>query len=132
MTLIIPFGTFGSSIGMYRLVHVIYTYIYPRRVHAVFFDSDPVKFCARLLCAIAKTSPVAFLFCFCFLDFSTVVSLGEMWSTLEPSFSAKKAGDYPPPSSPPEVRPRDGHLEHVCKISWATSQKRPGYFYFCA
>ena len=43
-------------------------------------------------------------------------------------YSAKKKGSPPPP----EARSRDGHVEHVCKISESIPLKRRGHLDFCA
>ena len=62
----------------------------PANVHTV-FSIQTAKFCARLLCALAKTSPVArgggggVL-----SDFSSVKIFWQMWPTLDQTFSAKK------------------------------------------
>ena len=59
----------------------------PRR-----FSIHTVKFCTRLLCALAKTSIV---FCFCFLPgFSPVKIFRKMWTTLAQIFSAKKKKNW--------------------------------------
>ena len=42
-----------------------------------------------------------------------------MWPTLNDFFSAKKTNK----KTLLEVRPRDGHVEHVCKISGSVSLK---------
>ena len=57
----------------------------PADVHAV-YSSQTVKFCKRLLCALAKTSPDDFLF---LQDFSSVEISQKMWTTLAQLFSAK-------------------------------------------
>ena len=43
------------------------------------------------------------------------------------NFSAKKRR-----RNSPEVRPRDGHVEHVCTASGSIPRKRRGHLEFCA
>ena len=76
-------------------------------------------------CAVAKTSPVVFFF---YLILRQLTFLGKCGPSYDQLFSAKEKRRPPPP----EVRPRDGHVEHVCKTSGFISQKRRGHFDFWA
>ena len=58
----------------------------PANVHAIFLIQT-VNFCTRLLCAIAKTSPVVPFF---LSDFSSVKGFRKMWPTLDKHISARK------------------------------------------
>ena len=75
-----------------------------------FFDSDREIF-ARLLCALAKTSPDVCVFVFFY--FSSFKIFRKMWTTLVQFFSAEEEKR----KTSPRVRPWDGHVEHVCKNS---------------
>ena len=71
----------------YRLVHVKNPkFIPPANAHAV-FSIWTLKFCKRLLCALAKTSPVFFFSRL--TEFSSVKVYRKMWVTLAQLFSAK-------------------------------------------
>ena len=60
----------------------------PANVRA-FFSVQSVNF-ARLLCALAKTSPVFFLVFMFLPEFSSVKILRKMWATLWPDFFREK------------------------------------------
>ena len=71
-----------------------------------------MKFCTRFLYAITNTSP-ACVYYFCLSDFSSVkVFFGNVAHLRPNCFSEKKKN-----GTLPGVRPRDGHVEHVSKIS---------------
>ena len=107
MNIEVPTSKYDRQAG---LVHVENPKCIPwANVHAV-FSIRTVKICA-CLCAIAKTS-LTCLFCFFLDDFSTKF-LENVAHLLDQKISAKKKRKT-------EVRPRDGHVEHVCKISWCT------------
>ena len=78
-----------------------------RRMSIAVFSIQTVKFCARLLCALAKTSPMFFLFCFFLPDFSSAKKNRRKWTTLAHFFSAKKIRNKT------RVGPRDGHVTRV-------------------
>ena len=90
-----------------------------------FFDSDTCDFATRLLCALAKTSPDVFFFLFV-PDFLSVEIFSGNVDHLGPIFFGEKKR-----TPPPEVRPRDGHVEHGRKVSGPISQKRRGRLDCC-
>ena len=76
-------------------------------LHAVFrFRS--LNF-ARLLCAVAKTSPVVAFFVF-LSDSSSVKSCGKIGPPYTKHFRPKKTKKHA------EITPRDGHVKHVCEM----------------
>ena len=67
----------------------------------------------------------AFLF---WPDLSSVKIFEKMWTTLAQFISCERVEEQ----KITRVRPREGHVAHVCKISASISQKRRGHLDFCA
>ena len=53
----------------------------------------------------------------------------DIWVLRDPTFSAKKNKTK---QKKRPYRARQGHIQHVCKISGSNSQKRRGHLDFCA
>ena len=120
-----PVGTaefvFCVFLCRYRLVHVKNTTNYsPSNVNAV-FSIQTVKFCTRLLCVIAKTSLVGFLFIFC-LIFRQLIFFEKCDPPYANFFRRKK-----------KRRSDLGMgMYNTCKISGSVSRTRRGHLAFCA
>ena len=79
----------------------------PRR----FYDSDREILHASSMCP-CEDLPCLILFIYFCLIFRQLDFFGKIWTTLETkSFRRKNQKE-----TPPEVRPRDGHAELVCKF----------------
>ena len=93
---------------------------FPRRMSTPFFRFRPCNFAH-----VPLLTPDVFFFP---PDFSSIKIFREKWTTLAQLFSAKKETK----KIYTHVRPRDGHVEHVCKIAGSISHKRRGHLDFCA
>ena len=99
----------------------------PAIVHAV-FSIQIVKFCTSSMYVSLRRPHLPVVFFFFFLsDFSLVMIFWKRWPTLDQDVSAKKKKN-----PPPTVRPRNGHVEHVCQKSGSISQKQRGHLDLCA
>ena len=78
-----------------------------------FFESDRETFAYVFYEPLRRPDLTGFS-CFSWRDFSSVKIIWKMWTSLDQlkTFGGKKKQE-----NPPEVRPRNGHIQHVCKIS---------------
>ena len=80
-------GFWLKIVQIYRLVHVNKLKCIPRQMSTTIFWIQTMKFCTRLLCALAKTSPDGL---FVLPDFLSVKIFRKMWSTLAPQVFWRK------------------------------------------
>ena len=104
--------------AFHRLVHVKKTNLFTGECSRRFFDSDRES--TRLLCVIAKTSPIVFVFFVSGLIFRQLKIFESVAHPRPKVFGEKKK----------RVRPQDGHVEHVCKLLGSIYQKRRGHLAF--
>ena len=101
----------------------------PADVHTV-FSIQTVKFCTLLLSAVAKSSPNVLLSIYFFWPgLLSVTIFGNFSGTFGPPWTKTFFGQKNNNKTNMEVRPRDGHVEQVCKMP---SQKQRGNWDFCA
>ena len=113
---------------MYRLVHVKETNLFPGEYPRRFFDSDREILRTSSMCHREDLTSRGLFF---LSDFSSVKFIFENVAQLRPNLFGEKKEEKKN-NKKTEARPRDGHLEHVCKISASISQKRRGHLTFCA
>ena len=105
------------------------TNVFPGECPRRLFDSDRKCFAYALYVPFRRPHlSGGGLFLVFLSDFLPVKIFWKMWPTLDQTFSAKIKLKLSPPR---KIRPRDGRVEHVCKISGTISQKRRGHLDVC-